>query len=210
MRPTIAWEKFLIQKRKIVISEEIKALAEEIDKDGDWLIAYLQRHGYIVRILKGIFYVKTLEERERGTSAHSIYELVAMALKKKGVKQWYFALETALKLNTMTHEYFFTDYVITDSYRTTKVISIMGVNFLFIKRGLQHFKQGIVRENKMCFSDPEKTVLDLAYRIYLRTKKKELYLPALDEYREIIDLEKTLQCLRNFPPGFQKEVSDWI
>ena len=59
--------------------------------------------------------------------------VIGEGLKIKGVKNWYFGLETALKLNTMTHEYFTIDYVISDQYRTTKTIHILDKDFKFIK-----------------------------------------------------------------------------
>jgi predicted transcriptional regulator of viral defense system len=210
MRATIVWEKFLVDKRKIVTSEEVGELSDEISKDTDHVIDYLQRNGYIVRILKGIFYVKSLEERERKKYDNSLYEMVAMALQEKGIKKWYYALETALKLNTMTHEYYMIDYVITDSYRTTKVIKILDTSFKFIKRGKEHFRQGIKREKRIRYSDPEKTVLDLAYRDYLKTKKQNIYLSTIAEYKDNINHNRMKNYLVNYPPGFRNSVEGRI
>jgi predicted transcriptional regulator of viral defense system len=210
MRASIIWEKFLVDNRKIVTSGEIGELADEILKDTDQVIDYLQRNRYIVRILKGIFYVKSLEERERKKYDNSLYDMVAMALQKKGVKNWYYALETALKLNTMTHEYYMIDYLITDSYRTTKVIKILDTSFKFIKRGKEHFRRGIKREKRIRYSDPEKTVLDLAYRDYLKTKNKKIYLPTIAEYKDRIDNNRVKNYLIYYPPGFRNSLEDRI
>ena len=210
MRASIIWEKFLVDNRKIVTSGEIGELSDEILKDTNQVIDYLQRNRYIVRILKGIFYVKSLEERERKKYDNSLYEMVAMALQKKGVKNWYYALETALKLNTMTHEYYMIDYLITDSYRTTKVIKILDTSFKFIKRGKEHFRQGIKREKRIRYSDPEKTVLDLAYRDYLKTKNEKIYLPTIAEYKDSIDHNRVKNYLIYYPPGFRNSLEDRI
>ena len=43
------------------------------------------------------------------------FEIIKNGLIIKGVKKWYFGLETALKLNNMTNEYFTIDYVVNDS-----------------------------------------------------------------------------------------------
>jgi predicted transcriptional regulator of viral defense system len=206
MRASLIWEKLRIEKKKIVTSKEIRELAKEVSKDEDQLIDYLRRNGYLERILRGLFYVKSLEERERHTYEHSIYERVAMALKEKGVKNWYYGLETALKLNTMTHEYFNIDYVITDSFRTTKVISIAGQSFHFIKRGGKHFKDGITKERGIRYSIPEKTVLDIAYRSYLKTKKEALYIGTIREYRDRLDRKKARKHLVPYPKKFRESV----
>ena len=202
----MVWEKLLIEKKKMVTSNEIRGLALEVSKDEDQLIDYLRRNGYLERILRGIFYVKSLEERERHTYEHSIYERVAMALKEKGVKNWYYGLETALKLNTMTHEYFNIDYVITDSFRTTKVISIANQRFLFIKRGGKHFKDGIIMERRIRYSIPEKTVLDIAYRDYLSTKKERVYIGTIKEYRDSLNTKKIRKHLAPYPKKFRESV----
>ena len=119
MEAPLIWKKLVIDEKKIVTSEEILALAEMIGRDGWRSVKYLQTQGYILRILKGIFYVRGIEERERGGFDPSIYMMVATALRKKGVKNWYFGMESGLKFNMMTHEYFNTEYVIMGSYRTT-------------------------------------------------------------------------------------------
>jgi len=119
MKTSLIWKRLLIVGKKIVGSSEIKSLARELGKNEERSLYYLQEEGYIVRIFRGIFYVKTMEERELGTFNNTIYEIVALALKEKGVENWYFGLENGLKINNMTHEYFTIDYVITDSYRTT-------------------------------------------------------------------------------------------
>ena len=77
---------------------------------------------YIIRIFRGIFYVKSLEEIKYKKVKYNHLELVAKGLELKGVKHWYFGLHTALKLNNATHEYFTIDYVITDSFYRNKPI----------------------------------------------------------------------------------------
>ena len=144
MNASLIWKKLLVDGKKIATTEDIASIAREIKRNEKRSLYYLQEEGYIVRILRGIFYVRSLEERDYRGQDYSIYELVAMALKKKGVRNWYFALETALKLNLMTHEYYFIDYVITDSYRTTKIISVAGQDFRFIKRSEKFFKAGLI------------------------------------------------------------------
>ena len=206
MKTTVIWKKFLVEGKRIVTSGEIHALANEIGRAEKRSLYYLQEEEYIVRILRGIFYVKTIEEREKGIIATSIYDLVAMALKKKGVKHWYFGLETALKLNNMTHEYFMIDYVISDSYRTTKVINIMNSRFKFIQRAIRFFDLGINKEKTIRYSGPEKTCLDLSYRSYLSTKSEDVYLLPMIEYKNALNLELVKSYLEVYPPKFRKGI----
>jgi len=206
----LIWKKLIVEGKKIASTKEIMTLAREIDRNEKRSLYYLQEEGYIIRILRGIFYVRNIKEREHSGQDCSMYELVAMASKEKGVKNWYFALETALKLNLMTHEYFFIDYVITDSYRTTKVISINGQKFRFIKRGSKYFKEGIIREKKIRYSDIEKTVLDLAYKDYLRSRKPHYYLGSVREYQDRIERDRARKYLVAYPQKFRENVEGLI
>lgn len=204
MKSTIVWEKLRIEGKEIVTSEEVKDLAVEIGKEGESTLYYLQEEGYLSRILRGIFYVKSLEERKRDTEKYSIYELVSMALDKKRVENWYFGLETALKFNNMTHEYFNIDYVLTDSYRTTKVIEIMGQKFQFFKRREEHFSQGVLLKDKIRYSDPEKTALDMTYRSYLNDKDN--FTSYLKEFEEQVEREKIKKYLNDYSKSFEEKV----
>lgn len=206
MNASLIWKKLLLEGKNISTSEEIRLLAGEIGRDGWRSVKYLQSQGYITRILKGIFYIRSFEERERDGYDHSFYEIVVMALKEKGVKHWYFGLETALMMNNMTHEYFNVDYVLTDSFRTTKVITTMNVRFKFIKRSKKHFKDGIIKKQTIRYSDPEKTVLDLAYYHYLKKTETEYYLSPVREYQDGIDIAIVRKYLDEYPRMFRNGV----
>lgn len=203
MKASIIWKKLVIDGHKIVRSEDIRKLAISINKSDDRSLFYLQEEGYIARIFRGIFYVKSPDEREKGYFGKSIYEIVAMGLEFKGVKKWYFGLETALKLNNLTHEYFDLNYVITDSYRTTKIIKIIDSNFQFIKRNKKYFKIGIINNNQLKYSDPERTILDLAYKRYLKSTEPNYFLSPINEYRSVIDQNKLDKYLMNYSKRFQ-------
>ena len=96
-------------------------------------IRHLVSRGYIIRIFKGIFYIKTLEETKLNKSKYNHLELVAKGLELKGVKNWYFGLYTALKFNNITHESFTVDYVVNDKLLRSKPINIAGYKFRFVK-----------------------------------------------------------------------------
>jgi len=203
MEARAIWKKLIIDNKRISTSEEIRELARKLDKDQWRSLKYLQSQGYIIRILRGVFYVLSPKEREIGGVDPSIYDLVGMALDVKDVKRWFFGLESALKLNNMTHEFFNIEYVITDSFRTTKVIKIMDTNFKFIKRNEKYFKFGIVISGNYRYSDPEKTVLDMAYERYLESKEPSYIIEPIEEYHNMIDIKKIRSYIDNYSHNFK-------
>lgn len=204
------WKKLTIDNKRISTSEEIRDLARKLDKDPWRSLKYLQSQGYIVRILKGVFYVRSPKEREIGGVDPSIYDLVGMAMEVKDVKRWFFGLDSALKLNNMTHEFFNIEYVITDSFRTTKVIKIIDTNFKFIKRNEKCFKFGIVTSGNYRYSDPEKTVLDMAYERYLESKESSYFTEPIIEYYNIIDIEIIRSYIDNYSDNFKRLLEGYI
>ncbi len=125
------------------------------------VIRYLIRNKYVYRILKGFFYFPSFEERKLKSINVSYMNAIDKALEFKKVN-WYFGLETALKLNNLTHEFFVIDYVVSDSIFRAKPIKVLGHNVRFIKLKKSLFSFGIVKKG-LKFSDPEKTLLDIVY-----------------------------------------------
>lgn len=205
---SLIWKRLLVENKKMVTSSEIEQLALELGKNKKRSVYYLLEEGYILRILRGIFHVKSFEERQQKTLDTSIYKMVANALKKKGVKKWYFGLETALKLNNLTHEYFAIDYVLTDSFRTTKIIMILKTRFQFLKRSEKYFHKGIIKKDGICYSNSEKTILDLSYQRFLDAKDSMLFLSPVKEYKKKIDIKKAKDLLFMYPDAFQKKMED--
>lgn len=203
MKNSMIWKKMIVDGKRYTTSSEINALAMRLDKDPKRSLSYLQEHEYIIRILRGIYYVKDPEERERGFLKHSIYDMIAEALRIKGVKNWYFGLETALKLNNMTHEYFTVDYVVTNSYRTTKIINILDSSFQFLKWGGKHFRFGIKIKNAVIYSDREKTILDMIYRRYGKTQESRYTLSPYYDYIEFLDVDRFAEYIIYYPVGFR-------
>jgi len=147
---------------KLITGEEIREYCKEISLDYYATIRYLTFYKYLVRIFKGIFYIKSIEERKLNKTDISYFEIIKKALEIKGVKKWYFGLETALKINNLTHEYFTIDSIISDSLFRAKPITILGRKIKFVKISSKLVSFG-VKKNNVFYSDPEKTALDLLY-----------------------------------------------
>jgi hypothetical protein len=174
------WRRLVLEDRTIASAEEVKDLCAVAELDYDNVVDYLGRTRHIDTVMRGIFYVRSPEEVELGRISRPLNEIIAMAMEKRGITNWYFGLETALKYNHMTHQYFDITWVISDSYRTTKTVDITWVisdsyrttktvvmlgkriHYLRWKEDLLTF--GIIKKGIIRHSDPEKTLLDLAYR----------------------------------------------
>ena len=126
-------------------------------------INYLLKRKYVIRVFRGIFHLRSVDEIKLHSSKYNHLELVARGLEIKKVNNWYFGLHTALKLNNMTHESFAIEEAISDSLFRAKPIKIANYNFRFVKLSKKLLGFGIEIRNGLKLSDPEKTVLDFIY-----------------------------------------------
>jgi hypothetical protein len=153
-----------MDKKEFVTAEELKTYCRSMRMDYATVVSYFVKRKYFVRVLRGIFYVKSLEEAKLGRSRYNHLELVARGLELKKVSNWYFGLHTALKLNNMTHETFAVEDVINDKLFRANPFTIAGYKFKFSKLSRSLLDFGIKKaENGVRYSDPEKTVLDFIY-----------------------------------------------
>lgn len=154
--------KLELSDKKFITREELKEDCKKLSMDYYVTIRYLTHYKHLVRILRGIFYIKSIEERKLNKININYLEAIKEALKIRGVKNWYFGLSTALKLNNLTHEYFTIDYVINDKLFRVKPFSILGYKIRFIKINSKLIKFGIINKG-LPYSDAEKTMLDYVY-----------------------------------------------
>lgn len=166
-------KKLHLTNKTFATRAELELLCRELKIGYPIAIGYLTRHKYLIRILRGIFYVRSIEERELGKTNLNHLDAIKEALRIKGIGNWYFGLETALKLNNLTHEYFIVDTVISDRIFRAKPINIMGHKVAFIKLKPALLLFGI-KKGKLPYSDAEKTLLDF---IYLRLRGRIKTIP---------------------------------
>ena len=207
MNSSLILKKLHITGKEFVRSEEIKSNCSKLNLSYEKVIRYFMRMNYIIRIFKGIFYVKSLEEIKYKGIKYSHLELVAKGLELKGVKNWYFGLYTALKLNNATHEYFTIDYIITDSLYRNKPITINKHKFIFHKLKTSLLKFGI-NENKYRHSDLEKTVLDFIYLWIYNSMSKKRILMNISEYAKNLSASKIRDYIYWYPKSVKEIIKE--
>ena len=164
MTMSLLRRKLWMDKKEFVTAEELKHYCKPMKLNYEMVVRYFGMRGYLVRIFRGIFYVKSLEEAKLGRSRYNHLELVARGLELKKVGNWYFGLHTALKLNNMTHETFTVEDVINDKLFRANPFTIAGYRFKFSRLSPALLSFGIKKaENGVRYSDPEKTILDFIY-----------------------------------------------
>jgi len=177
-------------KSGIVTRKDLDSFADKYKFDALGLRKLLLNKGYLITIFRGIYYLKSYEEKKFNTIKYSPYELLSAGLKLKKVK-WYFALNSALKFLNLTHEVFSVNYIINDTFNRINPVKIAGTSFFFIKIKPSLFFgiKKIKTSNKFTLnhSDLEKTLLDFIYlkrNIDLKEFKfnKSLFLKYLSKY----------------------------
>ena len=163
MNYSLLVKKLNTEDKRYISSELIKTYSSLLGIPYYDAIVYLTRNKYLYTILRGIFYNPTIEERKLNRININHMEAISEALFKKGVKNWYFGLESALMMNNLTHEFYTLDTIINDKIFRKNPINVLGNKIRFIKVKSDIFGFGIIDLKKYRYSDKEKTVLDIIY-----------------------------------------------
>jgi len=155
-------KKIRLAGKRYLTAEEIKSACKGIGVGYLPGVKYLIGNHHIIRILKGFFYVESIEGRFLRVSGANFFEALAKALEHKKAK-WYFGFDTAVRLNNLTHEYFPIDYVVSDRIFRSKPVKILGHRVKFIKLKKDLFSFGIKHDKGLNYSDIEKTMLDIVH-----------------------------------------------
>lgn len=204
MKSTLLLKKFYLEKKEFINSAEIKKYCSVINLNYEKVIRYFLLRGYLIRIFRGIFYVKTLEEIKFGIKNYSYLKLVSKGLELKEVKNWYFGLDTALKLNNKTYEFSTIDYVISENLYRNKPMNIDDRKFKFIKLKPNILNFGII-ENGFKYSDLEKTILDFIYIWQYNSLSKKKIILNISEYTKDVS-EEILKDYSKYYPNTVKEI----
>ena len=205
----IVLKKLHFEGKEFATSDELKRHCQDYGLNYNNTIRYLISKGYLLRIFKGIFYVRSFDELKLGTIKFSHLELVSKGMKLKGVTNWYFGLYTALKLNNATHEHFTVDYVVSDRIFRNKPINIAGYRFKFVKLKEYLFGFGI-KKDKYRYSDLEKTVLDLIYIWRYNGVPDNKILIDIEDYADDISGKRVMRYSKNYPKTVANLVEEII
>ena len=153
-------------KGKILTRKEFDSLATKYNFKKDTLRKVMLNKGYLITIFRGVYYLRSYEEKKFNSLKYSPYELLALGLEKKQIK-WYFGLNTALKFLNLTHEVFPVNIVINDKFNRTRPMKIAGSSFFFTKIKPSLFsslnKAKTDKKVILYYSSLEKTLLDMIY-----------------------------------------------
>ncbi len=159
------------RKLRCVSTKDIGELCKRFGFSPANVRTVLIRKGALVPLFfKGIFYVRTSSELLTKTLPLDSLILATLACNKKFGKEWYFGLQTALKLNELVGVQTATKtFIITKKQVRTKIRSMGSREFIFSKIKIPS-DQGVIEKNGLRYSDPVRTVLDF---LHLGIKKKD-------------------------------------
>ena len=187
-----------LEGKEFTTSDELREYSRKLYYNYENVKRYLISQGYLIRIFKGIFYIKNFDEKKLGRVKYSLLELVEKGLRMKGIKNFYFGLYTALKLNEIPHKKNGVIYLISDSLFRSNPIKIHGQKFKLIKLKPDLCSFGVI-ENKIGFSDPEKTLLDFIYLWKYSGMHEMNVVRNLTKYIKHVSKEKLFDYVKYYP-----------
>ena len=188
---------------RFITADRIKEYCSVLEMEYYDAIIYLTRHRHLYTILKGIFYKPSVAERKLKSLKIDHYEAIAKALGLKGIN-WYFGLETAIKFNNITHEFFAVDYIINDKIGRT--LKILGNKVKMVKLKPELLDFGIKKSNGFRYSDVEKTVLDIVYLKRYRGIKEENIANFITPLIKYCSKEK----LKHYAKRYNKKMEEFV
>ncbi len=191
---------------KAITREEFEKVCKRFGENAERAINFMISYGYLIRILRGLYYVKTLEEFSTRKSISTL-KVISLGMNRLGVN-WYFGLNTALRLNGATHEFSPVIHVISDSIYRPKIVKINGEDVKFIKLKKELFGFGVVEKNGMKYSNLEKTLLDMLYLSRYRSVPEERIVATLKEYGKNVRRRKLAEYLRFYPKSVRRVIEN--
>jgi hypothetical protein len=200
------WEVPVREGREVLTSGDLAEMARRIGARPAHALRHLRREGYLVPLFRGFYYVRTPEEVRLRTERHDPLELFALAARAKGIGEWYFGLTTALRLNGLTHEDRREETVVSRAFYRIHGVPIGSRRFVIHKWAKDLFGFGLERRRTYFVSDPEKTVLDLAYHDFWRAKKRHPATRTWTEHLASVNSRKVRRYLVHYPVDIRRTV----
>lgn len=202
------WEVLSRGKREVVTSRDLAELARRLDRKPEHVTRHLRREGYVLPLFKGYYYVRSPDEIRLGDERRNPLELFALAADAKGIGSWYFGLHTALRLNGMTHEDRREEAVISDRFYRIRGVRVGARRFVVRKWAPGLLTFGLVDKAPYRYSDPAKTVLDLAYLDHWNRKKARAETSAWSEHVHGVNASMLRRYLAHYPGEVKAAVEE--
>ncbi len=191
---------------KVVRRASIEDVCKRFGANASNKINFMISYGYLIRVLRGLYYVNTLEEFTL-KKAVDIYKILSLGMVELEVR-WYFGLYTALRFNGVTHEFSDTIFILNDEIFRPKEVRVGGERVRFIKLSPSLFGFGVIEKDKVQFSDLEKTILDLVYLSRYRSIPEERIASTIEEYAKGVRAETMKEYLKSYPRAVGKVVEN--
>jgi predicted transcriptional regulator of viral defense system len=191
---------------KVVERREIEKVCRRFSANATSTINFMISYGYFLRVLRGLYYVKTLEEFKLKKSVN-VHEILSLGMEKLRIN-WYFGLYTSLRLNGLTHEYFDTIFILNDRIFRPREIKVGGERVKFLKLKSKLFGFGTMNKDHIKFSDIEKTLLDFIYVSRYRTVPEERIISIIEECGKNVKTEKIKAYLKFYPKTVEMVVKN--
>ena len=191
---------------KVAIRDSVENVCQRFGANATNTINFMISYGYFTRIIRGLYYVKTLEEFTL-KKAVDIYKVLSLGMDELKIR-WYFGLHTALRFNGVTHEFSDTVFILNDEIFRPKIVKVSGERVRFIKMSPSLFGFGVIERDNVKFSDLEKTILDLVYLSRYRSTPEEKIATTIEEYAKGARTEKVKEYLKAYPKTVGKVVEN--
>lgn len=192
------------QGKNFITSDELRGFCEKYDFNYESVIRHLLPRGWMIRVFRGVFYILSLEEKNKGVLNSSMLELVANGLFYKKVDNWYVGLKSALWKNGVISEPE-ECYIINDTIQRRGMF-IGGKTFNFKKLRANIINFGIVN-GVIPFSDLEKTLLDMIYLGRYNGKPSvAIWVTEVKKHWHLINKEKMIAYSKHYPKTVQEFV----
>ncbi|MFX0132441.1 MAG: hypothetical protein ACFFDN_02220 [Candidatus Hodarchaeota archaeon] len=190
-------------------SDELEVYSKDLYFNYKQLIKYLVSRGYLIRIIEDIFYIKSSEEYKSNKIKLTPLELISKCLKLKKIQKWYFGLYTALTLNGITNNHDEEIYVISNRTVKNYLMKIGQYKHRFLTLNNRFLNFGII-ENKIRYSDIEKTILDLIYLWKINKKNDAEIIQNISDYLRDASKDKIIDYSRHYPESNRKILENLI
>jgi len=199
---------------EFVSLNKLKKESKEFYYNYNTMINYLTSRGFLFKILKNTYYVKSQDELNSSDKnmKYTSLELVSRALKFLNVKNWYFGLYTALKIYDINPKKNSIDYLICNNTITPyNKIKVFNREFKIIRLKRSLFNFGIKKKpNEVKYSDLEKTILDLIYLWQLSNTPSHKINSEIFKYLRTCSIEKIRDYCSHYPESVQQLMDEQL